>query len=149
MAILKLNNKGYTLMELILVVALFSVFFLIAIPNSSIVNIYQENIELKMIQKDLRQARSKAVVDNTSIFAYFYPSMNEYEIKSGEEVIKRKKLKRIKITHFNSDRYTFNNDGRIGGSGTVSILRTNGDLYYLSVGVNTTTINLHKEGNIN
>ena len=130
-------------MELILVIALFSVFFSIAIPRFSIVNMYQENMELKMLQKDLRQARSQAIVDNEPIFVYFYPSINEYEVlKSQSDIIKRRSLKRVRITYKNFDKYTFNPSGAIGGAGTVTLKKSNGDLLYLSVGVASSSINL-------
>ena len=99
-----------------------------------------------MIQKDLRQARSKAVIDNESVFVYFYIQNNEYEIlKSQDDVIKRRKLNRIKLTYKNFDKYIFNPSGKIGGAGSVTIKKSNGDLMYLKVGVASSSINLEKQ----
>ena len=149
MALLKKRTeykKGYTLIELIVAVALLSLFFSIALPNSSLIKTLNQNTELRIIQKDLKQARNKAVLENRTVMASFNGDKNLYIIKYSENaIIKKHKLESgLKIVSPISKDIYFNGTGRVGNSDSIIIKKSNGEMYKISIQVNTATISLQE-----
>ncbi|WP_409227546.1 GspH/FimT family pseudopilin [Gudongella sp. SC589] len=139
-------RKGYTLIELIVVVALFSLLLSISLPNTSIIRTINERNELRMIEKDLRQARTRAILENRLVEFSFYVDGNMYIIQYNEnEKIKVQELQSgLKIYYADSAAFRFNGTGRVGNSNTVTLKRSDGRTYHLAVGVNTTEITLRE-----
>lgn len=149
MAVLKNKEyikKGYTLIELIVVLALFSLLLSITLPNSSLIRTYNENNELRSIQKELRQARNRAILENRTVIASFYKESNQYKIRySKNEVIKNYPLSSgLKIISPISKDIYFNGTGRVGNPHSVYIEKSNGKIYKISIQVNTATISLQE-----
>ncbi|WP_422487180.1 GspH/FimT family pseudopilin [Gudongella sp. DL1XJH-153] len=139
-------KKGYTLIELIVVVALFALLLAITLPNSAIIRNLNERQELRMIEKDLRQARNKAILENRLIDVSFYVDGNQYIIQYSEsEKIKVHKLKSgLRIFYAGTSGFRFNGTGRVGNSNTVTLKKSDGRTYHIAVGVNTTEITLRE-----
>ncbi len=123
----KSKKKGYTLIELIVVLALFSLLLTIAIPNSKAFKTYNQNQQLRVMEKDLRQARNTAIIENRSIFAEFLVEKNAYVIKysENERIIERKLDNGVKLISIvvsgEGNTVKFNSDGRLGYAGTLKI----------------------------
>jgi len=149
MAVLKDKEgfiRGYTLIELIVVVALFSLLLSITLPNSSMIRSLNERHELRMVEKDVRQARTRAILENRTVMVTFYPEENRYSVKYGEgNNIKVHDLTSgIHIFDTEAKTFFFNGTGRVGNSNTVTLKRSDGRTYNLAIGVNTTEITLRE-----
>ena len=142
----KSKKEGYTLIELVIVLALFSLLLTIAIPNSKMFKAYNQNQQLRILEKDLRQARNTAIIGNKAIIAQFYTASNTYEIKykSGGRIVERKLDNGVEIRDKNFDFYIFSPDGRIGNAGTVKI-KKGSEYYILAVSPVTSEISLRKD----
>lgn len=142
----KSKNKGYTLIELIVVLALFSLLLTIAIPNSKAFKTYNQNQQLRVLEKDLRQARNTAIIENKTICAYFNLSKHSYEIKyiSGEKILERVLIPGVEFKSKNFTNFTFNADGRIGNAGTLKI-KKGSENYELAVAAVTSKISLRRD----
>ena len=142
----KSRKKGYTLIELIVVLALFSLFLTIAIPNSRAFKTFNQNQQLRMLEKDLRQARNTAIIENKVIFAEFLVSYNSYVIKYSEsnKILERQFHDGVELSGTNSTTMKFNGDGRIGYAGTLRI-KKGSEKYKLAVAPVTSKIKLEKD----
>ncbi|MGM0395597.1 MAG: GspH/FimT family pseudopilin [Bacillota bacterium] len=140
------DPKGYTIIELIVVLALFSLLLCITLPNSAIIRSYNENHELRMIEKDLRQARNRAILENQTVMVSFNKVNNQYTVSySKNDVIKSHKLESgLEITHVGSGDYYFNGTGRVGNPDSVTLKKSNNKLYRIAIQVNTATITLQE-----
>ncbi len=134
------------MIELLIVLALFSLLLTIAIPNSKMFKTYNQNQQLRILEKDIRQARNRAITENKAIIAKFHAANNTYEIKykSGEEILKRKLNNGVEIRDKNFDFYIFSPNGRIGDAGTVKIKKAS-EYYILAVSPVTSEISLRKD----
>jgi prepilin-type N-terminal cleavage/methylation domain-containing protein len=83
-----IKSKGYTLIELITVLALFSILLLISVPNLSFLHKYKEYNEVKQFEKDIKYVRSRALIENTPVVIYFDISNNGYRIIQYNKVVK-------------------------------------------------------------
>jgi prepilin-type N-terminal cleavage/methylation domain-containing protein len=86
------KKKGYTLIELITVLALFSILLLISIPNLSFLHKYREYNEVKQFEKDIKYARSSALTKNAPVVTFFDITNNGYKIIQHNKVIKEYKF---------------------------------------------------------
>ncbi len=118
----RMSKWGYTLLELIVVLALFALFLSIAIPSVSMISRIREKNELKEFRRDIINARNMAVVENTSYSIVLNGKKNEYSIRKADDpnnYIKKVSFKHgIKISEsqdFTS--ITFKNTGAPSGGG--------------------------------
>ena len=90
-----MNNRGLTLIELILFVCILSLISFIVIPSSSMLLNFKEQKELKEFINDLNYARNNAIVESAIYYVTLYPIQNYYLIQKIErypKTIKRKEL---------------------------------------------------------
>lgn len=93
MEILDTKSKwGYTLLEIIVVLALFAIILSIAIPSTQIISHVREREELKTFRRDILGARNSAIVENCFYIFSLDEENNGYIIKklSGASVIQEK-----------------------------------------------------------
>jgi len=83
------RHKGYTIIELIVVLALFSVFFSMAVPNFNFVSRSRELQELKEFKRDVLFARNQAIVNGKIHFFQLEYTTNSYSILCETQYIKR------------------------------------------------------------
>jgi prepilin-type N-terminal cleavage/methylation domain-containing protein len=146
MALLGNNKRGYTLIELLMVVALISLFLAIAVPRFSFVHAMREKQEIKYLYKDLLYARNKAVVEKKSISFDIDLAKNSYRISEGTKEIKKVELKNgVILEGCTNGNLLFN---RIGSSGdnaqTITFRTRSGDWYQITIPVATPDIKLKK-----
>ncbi|MBC8590586.1 type II secretion system protein [Wansuia hejianensis] len=88
------DRKAYTLIELILVLALLFIIVAMTIPNTNFYLSIAKNQELKELKKDLLFARNKAIIESQVYIVSFDSKDNRYIIKTKKKSspIKVKKL---------------------------------------------------------
>ena len=119
-------KKGYTLIEILIVVALFSILLSICFPNLSLFQNIREKQEISEFKKDLLFARNNAILENKRYIVYFYYDTNSYSIKTSENspTIKSKTFDHgLKL---NGDKevvgsFVFTPSGTTDNSGTIYI----------------------------
>lgn len=77
-------KKGYTLIEILIVIALFSILLFICFPSLNLFQDIREKQEISEFKKDLLFARNSAIVENKRYMVYFNYNGNAYTIKKGE-----------------------------------------------------------------
>ncbi len=85
-------RKGYTLIEILIVLALFSIFLSLGLPNTKFYGRIREKQEIDEFRKDLLFSRNRAIIESKNYIVYFYNDENCYRIKTSETspVIKKK-----------------------------------------------------------
>jgi prepilin-type N-terminal cleavage/methylation domain-containing protein len=145
-----MNNKGFTLTELTVALAIFGIMSAISIPSYfSWLPRHRLQTSVRHIYDDMNMARSRAVKTNADIGIEFNTSNETYRIfidtdqdqalDSGETVISTGTLeKNIDITGstFTNNTYGFNSRGMSAG-GTGEVRLTNSSGLFLGVRVNT------------
>ena len=126
-------KRGYTLIEILIVITLFSIILLIALPNMGFYRLILEKQEIAEFKKDLLYARNMAIVENESYIVYFFKHNNSYSIKTSETniTIKSKtfgnglKLDNIDIV----GSFIFNPSGAAGNSNSIYINTSRDKVY--------------------
>lgn len=131
------RNRGYTLIELLIVIALFSTILSIIIPNLGFYTNFMEKQEISELKKDLLFARNSAIVENRYYIVYFNHNENSYIIKTSETspAIKSKTLgKGLKLDKDNLvGSFTFTPSGATGNSNTLYINGKKNKKYAISL----------------
>lgn len=144
-----MNSRGaFTLIEILIVLALFLLFSSIAIPNIGMLNHAKESKELREMKTDLLYTRNQAIVGSRTLkFKWDYAN-NGYRITSldEKEVIKSHRcesgIKIIENPKINE--FIFSPRGTPSYSDTISIVDSKNGRYHLSVAPATGKITLQK-----
>ncbi|QQY80597.1 prepilin-type N-terminal cleavage/methylation domain-containing protein [Keratinibaculum paraultunense] len=81
-----MNIKGFTLVELILVISILGVILLIPMLKGNIALNYKEKFELKTFKKDIEYARNKAITDVCCYSVILNFNKNCYIIKKHDKI---------------------------------------------------------------
>jgi prepilin-type N-terminal cleavage/methylation domain-containing protein len=99
---------GFTLLELLLVLAIMAIVSIIAYPNLTTV---VDNLRLRndalLLAQEMRTARTEAVMSQVVRDIRFYPNSNYYQITPSNRVIYLSQGIRIQDTTFPEDPYFF------------------------------------------
>lgn len=140
------KNKGYTLIEILLVLALLSILLSMAVPNLSLYKKMKENMELERLKKDLLFTRNSAILEGIDYFVDFDYSTNSYSIRDSKYGKITKKIyfvngiklnNRAKVVTFH-----FKRSGTIGSSDTVMLKNSKGKSLQLTLTPTTGSINI-------
>lgn len=140
--------RGYTLVELIVVIALIAIVLSIAIPSIRVIFITSEKKELMEFKRDLIFARNSAVMENSIYTIEFNLEKNQYSMIRGKGINKivtkeKKFVNGIKLKNDNLDHYvTFYATGSPEKAGTIELTNKNNDKIYITVVPATGKINL-------
>lgn len=151
MAILKKskNRKGYTLVELLVVITLMAIVISVSIPSFEIVFNTAEKKELMEFKRDLIYARNKAVMENNIYTIRLFIKQNRYQIiKNGKVIIKDKTLSAgIIIIENNVDNFVdFYPTGAPSKAGTIQLRNKKNQVILITINVATGKINLKING---
>ena len=129
------RKDGFTLIELIVVLALFSILFSIAAPKLGMLNRYKENEELKICKRDLFFARNQAIVNGKIHYFKLDYSKNSYFIMADGKEIKRVYFNSgLSLVHNpNISEFTFGRSGAPLESGTINLKTSYNKIFKLSV----------------
>lgn len=142
------KRKGYTLVELIVVIALIGIVLSISIPSIKIIFTTSEKKELMEFKRDLIFARNSAVMENKVYSIDLDIVENQYFIrksnKNGQKLIKKKKfvngivLKEDNLGH----NVTFYSTGSVEKAGTIRLSNRKNEKIYITITPATGKINL-------
>lgn len=133
------SRGAYTLIELLIVLALFSLIIAIAVPNLGIINNLKEKQEFNELKRDLLYIRNKAITENGHYEINIDIKKNKYElgIKSNKSSVKSKTfksgLKFVQAKETTANQLVFSPSGAPSQSGTFVIMKKNGDRYRFSI----------------
>lgn len=142
------NIKGYTLVELIVVIALMGIVLSIAVPSIDIIFKTAEKKELMEFKRDLIFARNSAVMENKVYSIDLDIVENQYFIrkntKNGKKLIKKKKfVNGIVLREDNLDHYvTFYPTGSVEKAGTIRLSNRKNERIYITITPATGKVNL-------
>lgn len=147
------DNKGITLIEMLLVISIFSILLSIPILNSKYILSFIEKKEINELVEDIYNARNRALLESTIYSIDFLVNKNSYAVYSYERyktLIKRKELKgglRIKGIHTsnNTDEIRFSYLGVPLNSGTIYLINGKGEEIRISITPVTTKVNVYKD----
>lgn len=134
--------KGYTLIELVVVLALFSILFSIAIPNLRALSNYEEMQELREFRRNILYARNQAIVTGEIHIMNFDYTRNFYNITVNSKPIqsyyfkkgiKLSKYSSIKTDDLGAKEFVFGRNGVPTVSGTVYLSLKNGEEFQITV----------------
>ena len=142
------NIKGYTLVEVIVVIALIGIVLSVAIPSFKIILRTSEKKELMEFKRDIIFARNSAVMENQNYYIELDIVENQYviasSIKKGQNTVKKKKLvngivlKADNVNHI----IAFYPTGSPDKAGTIELSNTKGEKIYITITPATGKVNL-------
>lgn len=148
-SIKKLISKyGYTLVELLVVLALFAIILSIGMPNIKVIFKTRERVELAQFKRDIIFARNSAIVENCNYNLYLYPDENRYQIiKISKNITTIKDITLsngvlIKGNNFNNS-VTFSPTGAPNKAGTIFLTNKKQQNIELTIEVATGKVNLY------
>ena len=139
------NEKGYTLVELLVAIALISIILSISIPSVKTVFNIAEKKELMEFKRDLIFARNKAVMENTIYTLRLFIKENRYQItKKDGIVIKDKTMSAGIIIKENniSNIVDFYPTGVPSKAGTIELRNKKNQVIFITINIATGKINL-------
>ncbi len=127
-------KKAFTLVEVMVVVAVLGVIVAIALPRFGGVNERRLEAEARRIQSDLRLTRRLAITDNSDYILKITPASNVYKIYAGSiapgnQVGETRTIK-SEITASGDDEFTFESLGNADASSGTSLTLTTGSSQY-------------------
>lgn len=148
---INMQHKGYTIIELLIALALFSIFLSIAVPKVSMFNRIKEQQELREFKKDILYARNKAIVEGKRYTVYLNYENNSYDISYNISQNKSERLKEYKFQYGlklirNPDltKFSFTRFGTPGNASSIYLVDSKNNLYKLSVAPTTGKVSLIK-----
>ena len=144
--------RGYTLIELVIVLALFSILITISVPNFGLLRAYKETQELKEFKRDILFARNQAIVVGEPHKILIDYDLNYYSIVKNGETIKShyfssgvkvvKKIFHIEESSIND--IDFNRTGRPSNAGTIFLKNSKSEYYRITISPASGNVNLYR-----
>jgi prepilin-type N-terminal cleavage/methylation domain-containing protein len=134
------RNKGYTLIELMLVIAIISLLFGLSINGlDSLMQWNKLNTAAAVLSSELKNTQSRAFYEGVYYKIDFYAtfdwptSSNKYKIFKGSELYKEIKLEGVELfkTNFTDDKVYFYPNGVPSMGGTVTLKNKRGKVLYV------------------
>lgn len=144
------NRTAYTLVEIIVVIAILGIIIMMAIPNTNYFKAMRESLEIKELKRDILFTRNKAIIDSKIYRIIFIDQDNSYIIYTGSNpklgTIKTKCFEHgTKLnTRTGSKTFTFNPNGTTADSGTIYFCDRIGAEYELSITPVSCKVNIKK-----
>ena len=136
-------KKGYTLIEILIVIALFLVLFSISFPSTNFYKKILERQEISEFRKDLFYARNMAIIDNKSYYVNFTMIDNSYSVDIGmTKTIKKKAFGHGLKLNNAAEPFIFLPSGASDNAGTIFINTDRGERYRVSLTPATSRIEI-------
>lgn len=142
------NSKyGYTLVELLTVIALFAIILSIGFPSLKSYYITRERIELMEFKRNIEFARNSAIVQNCNYVVNLYKSGNKYEVQKiskGITTIKTVELNSIRLINDNlKNSVNFTPSGAPSQAGTIILNDRKDRKIEITIEVATGKVNIY------
>lgn len=141
------GKSGYTLLELLVVLALFAIVLSIGIPSARVLFRVREKDELKTFKRDIMHIRTSAIVDNCEYRLTLDADKNSYMLSKVEE--KAKNIKTVCFEHGivlgkYQDAYTisFYSTGAPNKGTTIRLTNSKGEKVEIAITPATGSVNL-------
>lgn len=144
------SRDAYTLLEIIIVIALLGIIVAMTTPNTNYFKSIRESLEIKELRRDILFTRNKAIIDSKIYMIKFINDNNSYVIFTGSD----SKPNKIKTKYFEhgtklntkegSKTFTFNPNGTTTDSGTIYFHDRIGAEYELSITPVSCKVNIKK-----
>lgn len=138
------RHKGYTLIEILIVLAIFSIIISIAAPKIVIFNRIKEQQELREFRRDILYARNRAIIDNKRYTVYLNYEDNSYFIRCNISTNEWQTIKNYKfqygiklIRNPKHSKISFTGSGTASVADSFYISDSKDNRYVLTVAVNT------------
>lgn len=144
----KLTKYGYTLLELLVVVALIAIVLSVAVPSLQTIVNTKEKKELMEFKRDIIYARNSAVVENKIYILELNIKNNSYRISKVDKttkIVKDVKFSNgIKLNRNNfGDTINFLSTGAPSDSGTISMTNRKKQKIEITITPATGKVNLY------
>jgi prepilin-type N-terminal cleavage/methylation domain-containing protein len=145
------DTKGFTLIEVILVVSILSFLFSIPVLNTNYLLKFVERKEINELKEDIYYSRNRAIVESKIYSVDILVDKNSYAIYTYDtyrKLIKSKKLKgnlKIKYTTIKNDELMFGYLGIPIETGTIVLTNNRGEEIKIAVTPVTAKINVYIE----
>ncbi|WP_026689284.1 prepilin-type N-terminal cleavage/methylation domain-containing protein [Alteribacter aurantiacus] len=126
------NNKGYTLIELVVVVSILSVLLMVAIPGIKKPEANEAELFFEVLEKDLYYAQIKAITDGLSVHFVFNAHEGYYKVMQGRTELRVRTFPEglnFSGTSMGLSNPRFLPSGRIERSGTTSFIYHGSTIY--------------------
>ena len=134
------KRSGFTLIELIVVIAILGIAISIVAPNTNFFKAMKESLEIKELKRDMLYARNRAILDSKDYTITFDVERNSYTIDRGigdlRILLSHKVFKHGTVLNSkeqNTFSIVFKANGTVGGSGSTSYNDRLGDRYKISI----------------
>lgn len=131
------HRIAFTLIELVIVIAILGIILGMVMPNSEYFNTLREKAEIREFKRDILCARNKAILESTIYTVSFKPTNNGYIIrKVGERgSVKFKQFNSgIKLNNINNiEEIKFYSNGSVSKSGSIVFTVRNNDQYEITI----------------
>lgn len=123
------NEKGYTLIELIVVLAILGIMSAVILPKIHLIERYKLKSQAETLAEDIRYTQRLAMSENANYYFQIQKKENSYNIRSGN--IKDKNVKKIylskdiKFTEESKSEIKYTSKGTPGMSGTIRLTSNN------------------------
>lgn len=120
---LKSNKEGFTLIEVILMISLFSIIFMAISFNFKNIKSIKQNSEINTLINDLELYRNKALIEKTNIEFRVYNDKKSYSFTEYRiELLKRQLESDYEITYNMPSPYiVFRSTGAVSTGGTLTL----------------------------
>lgn len=145
------NRTAYSLIEVIIVIALLGIIITMITPNTNYFKNIKESLEIKELKRDILFARNRAIIDCKIYEIKFMGNDNSYIIYTGSgtkpNTIKSKSFEHgTKLsTKDGSKTFRFNPNGTITNSDTIYFYNRSGIQHRLSITPVTCQVTIRKD----
>lgn len=139
------NRQGYTLLEIIVVLALLGIFLSISVPSISVIGNFKEREEIKAFRRDIISTKNKAIMEGL-IYKFTIDDINnDYNISLNSDTVKRVELEYWEIvsTNFENTVY-FLATGSPDRGGTIRLRNKRGKITELRIVPVTGKLNVYE-----
>lgn len=130
------RKKGYTLLELMVVLAIIGIILSISVPNTSLFKKIKEKQEINGLKKDLIYARNRAITERKIYDVRFNLTNNSYQIRSNftEPIFISKNFSSgIRFGDDSIKSLRFNPTGRPANAGTIILFSCDKSVYRITI----------------
>lgn len=144
------KRSAYTLVEVIVVIAILGIVMAIVLPNSNFFKSIKESLEIKELRRDMLYSRNRAILDSQDYKITFDIKNNNYiidrSIGSDRIVLIRKTFEHgtVLSSGDGGNEIIFKANGTVGKSDSIYFYDRLGDMYRLSVTPVSCKVNIEK-----